>query len=42
MAIQQNRIFSDQELEDFNWLLDHYQEWVKQYPERWVAVYRKL
>lgn len=41
MSIPQDKIFSAQELEDFDWLLDHYREWVKQYPEKWVAVYRK-
>lgn len=41
MAAQQDKIFSAQELEDFEWLLNHYQQWVKQYPEKWVAVYQK-
>ena len=36
-----DKIFSNQELEDFDWLLDHYRQWVKQYPEKWVAVYKK-
>ncbi|MFQ6091854.1 MAG: DUF5678 domain-containing protein [bacterium] len=36
-----DEIFSKQELEDFDWLLDHYPGWVSKYPDKWVAVHRK-
>jgi hypothetical protein len=34
-------IFTARSRQDFKWLTEHYQELVRQYPDRWIAVYGK-
>lgn len=37
----QKQLFSEQEMDDFYWLFEHYSEWMRKYPNKWIAVYKK-
>lgn len=33
--------FTQEEMDDSRWLESRYPEWVKSYPNKWIAVFRK-